>query len=156
MNFSPLLVFALTASRFAQSDNANRAKKAKKHVKKTAYETPDGPMQVPALALNSMRGFDELAGPFDERRPVFGDAVAAAVLPPGEFAADQLADRRHRVRQVVAGGAEVSFPQQPVGRSGRHRRHEAAVSINPFCIAFLDHPVADKARPWGAQGDQLM
>lgn len=46
-----LLIFTLTASSFAQPQdvpkNANRAKKAKKHVKKTAYETPNRPMQVP-------------------------------------------------------------------------------------------------------------
>src|ERR1043166_5870392 len=41
------------------------------------------------------RSFDELARPFNERRPVLSDAVAATVLPPGEFTADQLADRRH-------------------------------------------------------------
>src|SRR5713226_2103182 len=103
-----------------------------------------------------MWDFDELTGPFDERRPVLGDAVTPVVLPPGEFTADQLADRRHWVRQVVAGCAKVPLPQQPIGWTRRHRRHEAAMRIHPFCVAFLDHPITDKARPWGTQGDQLM
>ncbi len=91
------------------------------------------------------RTLDELAGPFDEGRPVFSNAVASVMLTPGEFPADQGQHRRHRIRQVIARSSQVSFSQDSVCGTCRHGGHEASVRIDPLGVPLFDHAIADEA-----------
>src|SRR5207249_2002626 len=59
------------------------------------------------VCLGKRRSLDVTLNPFEERGPVGSDIVAALVLPPGELAADELSDRRHRIGKVVARCAQV-------------------------------------------------
>jgi hypothetical protein len=81
--------------------------------------------------------------------------VAAVVLTPGEFAADERVDGRQRVGQIIAGRAEILLAEQPVGGAGEYGGHEATSRVHPIRVARRD-PVADEARPRGAQRNQLM
>ena len=82
--------------------------------------------------------------------------MSAVVLTPREVAADKLKDRRHFIRKVIAGRAEVLFAQQAIDRPGQNCGHETAVSVHPFGIAICHDTVTDEARARGAHGNQFV
>src|SRR5215510_7297571 len=91
------------------------------------------------------RGRDVLAHPFKKRRPVGGHIVAAVVLAPGQFTADELPDGRHGVGEVVAGRAQAFLAEQLVHRRSEHACHEAPARVDPFRVTFFYDAVADEA-----------
>src|SRR5262252_7916231 len=97
----------------------------------------------PALLMR-----DHCVGPRNEVFPVRPVGVPAIVLPPGKLSAEE-ADvyRRHLLRVVVVGRAEISRAEQPEYRTRRDRRHVAALMVEPSRIALFGNAVTDKGRP---------
>ena len=59
-------------------------------------------------------------------------------------AADQRQHRRHRIGQIIARCSQVPLSENPVRGTGRNRRHEASMRIDPLRVTFFDHAITDK------------
>src|SRR6185503_6470611 len=87
------------------------------------------------LSRGNRRGFDVIPHPFEKGRKIGYGGVAARMLPPRQFTADQLIHRRHGVLEEIAGRAKILFTEQSVNRPREDGGHEAAVRVDPFGIA---------------------
>jgi len=77
--------------------------------------------------------------------------VSTVVLAPGQLAIEQThVDRRH-IRS-----AQTLRAQQLEQRPGGNGSHEAALLIEPFCVALFRHAIADEGGARRAQRDQLV
>src|SRR5262245_39205569 len=71
--------------------------------------------------------------------------VAAIVLTPGQDAVEQIhIDVRHAFLHEVVTAPQVARSQQPENRLCRNRGHEAALMVEPVCVASLGNSVADE------------
>src|SRR5580704_4435537 len=97
---------------------------------------------------------DELVGPLDEVLHVGCVGVSSIMLPPGEFAIQQLViDWWHDGGLVVASDVEATRAEQPKDTAGVDGCHPTALMVEPLRIALLRHAIADEGKARRAESD---
>src|SRR6478736_3098613 len=85
---------------------------------------------------------DELVGPRDEVFHVATILVSAVVLSPRKFAIKQPGVHRWFLGgAIVVGIANIVYAQKSEHRAGSHRRHIAALLIEPVGVALFRNAV---------------
>src|SRR5690606_36116071 len=84
--------------------------------------------------------------PWNEVFPVRSVGVAAVMLAPGEAPIEQarIHGRFEFFHVVIGGCTKPLLSQQAENRTGGHRRHEAALLVEPQRIALFGNAIADE------------